>query len=137
MITDPSNPSSLSKIPKETQFLRYEMIWTQKKEHKNDRFLSLHPKDPSFKFLLLFLLLEQVTCKMSGPSHRFGGPSWQAQWPGSPRCQWRFIRRLRYDPSTCPLPAQHAHASCGLANGGAKKTKNNHAQRFLGITFSS
>ena len=89
MITDPSNPSSLSKIPKETQFLRYEMIWTQKK--KNDRFLSLHPKDPSFKFLLFFLLLEQVTCKMSGPSHRFGGPSWQPPWPGSPRCQWRFI----------------------------------------------
>ena len=115
------------------------MIWTQKKKKMTDS-LSLHPKDPSFKFLLFFLLLEQVTCKMSGPSHRFGGPSWQAPVAGItsvPMAFHHFIRRLPRDPSTCTLPAQHAHASCGLANGGAQKTKNNHAQRFLGITFSS
>ena len=73
---------------------------------------------------------------MSGPSHRFGRPSWRPQYrPGSPRCGVASDV-LGTRSATGPLPARHAHASCGLANAGVKKKEKNPAQRFLGITFS-
>ena len=53
---------------------------------------------------LSFSLLEQLTCKIT--SVRL------------------FIRPMSSAHHPQPLPARHAHASCGLANGGKKKKKS-------------